>query len=313
MTTAQHDGGRVACDGRATQPLQEVTSCTDVHAVSRPSPRPPWPPSPRRRAIAAIERRQGPQHHEEPVRAPRRQRRLHQVPPHHRRSAGRQRLQDTSASPTASAPQRDGDDIIVYNNHELGNTAGAVRRHGQKGAFVSQLRIDRRTLKVEPDATSSTRVSSTGTTSARAGAASRRPPAARTRATPLDTSRRRSPPFDRFCSSSLTEAGPALQPPHAAAATPARSTSPTRRAATRPALRRDRGRRRQAAAAPGPVLLGEHARRRHPQRPDARPRPGGRAGEREPGLGYLGKKTKSGDAFKRAGLTNGTSFVHRRE
>ena len=33
-------------------------------------------------------------------------------------------------------------------NHELRPTDGAVRRHGQKGAFVSRLRIDRRSLEV---------------------------------------------------------------------------------------------------------------------------------------------------------------------
>ena len=49
--------------------------------------------------------------------------------------------------PDGLGAQRDGDDIVVYNNHELGATAGVVRRHGQKGAFVSKLRIDRRTLR----------------------------------------------------------------------------------------------------------------------------------------------------------------------
>jgi hypothetical protein len=42
-----------------------------------------------------------------------------------------------------------GRDFKVYMNHELGSSQGAVRRHGQTGAFVSELTIDRRTLEVE--------------------------------------------------------------------------------------------------------------------------------------------------------------------
>jgi Alkaline phosphatase PhoX len=42
-----------------------------------------------------------------------------------------------------------GNDFLLHMNHELIATAGAVRAHGQKGAFVSKLEIDRRTFEVE--------------------------------------------------------------------------------------------------------------------------------------------------------------------
>lgn len=42
----------------------------------------------------------------------------------------------------------DGNAFSMLLNHELPELAGVARRHGQKGAFVSRLRIDRRTLEV---------------------------------------------------------------------------------------------------------------------------------------------------------------------
>lgn len=44
---------------------------------------------------------------------------------------------------------RAGRNFEVFMNHELQPTAGATRRHGQKGAFVSNMTIDRRTLEVK--------------------------------------------------------------------------------------------------------------------------------------------------------------------
>lgn len=41
-----------------------------------------------------------------------------------------------------------GSEFTVLMNHELGSTAGAVRAHGSKGAFVSKWRIDRKDLRV---------------------------------------------------------------------------------------------------------------------------------------------------------------------
>ena len=41
-----------------------------------------------------------------------------------------------------------GHEFTLLMNHELGGTSGVVRRHGSKGAFVSQWVIDRKTLKV---------------------------------------------------------------------------------------------------------------------------------------------------------------------
>jgi Bacterial protein of unknown function (DUF839) len=42
-----------------------------------------------------------------------------------------------------------GNDLLAFMNHELVATTGAVRAHGQKGAFVSKLEIDTRTFEVE--------------------------------------------------------------------------------------------------------------------------------------------------------------------
>ena len=43
---------------------------------------------------------------------------------------------------------RDGNRAIVYMNHELRDTQGIARRHGQPGAFASRLEINRRSLAV---------------------------------------------------------------------------------------------------------------------------------------------------------------------
>lgn len=45
--------------------------------------------------------------------------------------------------------RRAGGDVVLNMNHELVGTAGIPRRHGQKGAFVSQLVIDQDSLRVE--------------------------------------------------------------------------------------------------------------------------------------------------------------------
>ena len=42
-----------------------------------------------------------------------------------------------------------GNNLIVYMNHELGQTQGVVRAHGEAGAFVSRLEIDPGTLRVK--------------------------------------------------------------------------------------------------------------------------------------------------------------------
>ena len=40
-------------------------------------------------------------------------------------------------------------DFKLFMNHEISSNLGAVRRHGQAGAFVSELTIDRKSLEVE--------------------------------------------------------------------------------------------------------------------------------------------------------------------
>ena len=51
--------------------------------------------------------------------------------------------------PDGLGAYRQGRDMVVFENHELQATAGVVRRHGQKGAFVSRFVIDRKTGRVK--------------------------------------------------------------------------------------------------------------------------------------------------------------------
>ena len=211
-----------------------------------------------------------------------------------------------SGIPDGLGAVRDGNDIVVYANHELASTQGAVRRHGQKGAFVSKLRIDRRTLKVKsgsdlinPGAQYWDYVGQSWGGTPSAGGVNPRNPA--------DIFPAQFAPFNRFCSSSLTdpgqlynrrtgrgyggqiyfgneeagdearlfgitEDGDAKQLPRLGLF----SWENTLAADTRSDLTLVHG---QEDANPGQLWV------------------------------YTGKKTRSGDAFKRAGLTNGSSFV----
>jgi len=101
---------------------------------------------------------------------------------------------------------RDGNNVTVYANHELRATAGVVRRHGQKGAFVSKWSIDRRTLRVKsgsdlinPGVQYYDYVAQTFGATPSIGGANPRNPA--------DIFPAQSSPFARFCSSSLTDPG----------------------------------------------------------------------------------------------------------
>ena len=44
---------------------------------------------------------------------------------------------------------KQGDDVVVFMNHELGQTSGTVRRHGEIGSFVSRLVLNPATLRVK--------------------------------------------------------------------------------------------------------------------------------------------------------------------
>lgn len=46
--------------------------------------------------------------------------------------------------PDGLGAYREGRDTVVLMNHEIGNNAGTVRAHGQRGAFVATLRVDRK-------------------------------------------------------------------------------------------------------------------------------------------------------------------------
>jgi len=61
-----------------------------------------------------------------------------------------------------------GETFTVLINHEIPNTAGVVRAHGGRGAFVSKWTVDKKTLKVRQGETSSS-ASTAGTGPTRSG------------------------------------------------------------------------------------------------------------------------------------------------
>jgi hypothetical protein len=94
----------------------------------------------------------------------------------------------------------------LFMNHELPAARGKVRRHGQKGAFVSKLEINSRSLAVEegsdfinPGVTYWDYTTQTYGATPSAGGTNPRNPA--------DTFEAQLAPFNRFCSSSLTDPG----------------------------------------------------------------------------------------------------------
>ena len=97
-----------------------------------------------------------------------------------------------------------GSDFTLYNNQEIASNLGAVRTHGQKGAFVSKWRIDGDTFAVEegsdfvqPGVTYWDYVSQTYGTTPSAGGPNPRFPG--------DTFPAQLAAFGRWCSSSLTD------------------------------------------------------------------------------------------------------------
>lgn len=208
--------------------------------------------------------------------------------------------------PDGLGATRDGDDIVVYANHELGSSAGIVRRHGQKGAFVAKLRLDRRTLKVESGedlidpgvqywdyaGQSWSGVPSVGGVNPR---------------NPGDTFPGQSAAFNRFCSSSLTDPGQLMNRrtgrgfggqiyfANEEAGDEGRLFGVTEDGETRqlPRLGLFSWENTLAADTRSDLTLVQ--------------------GQEDANPGqlwvYLGKKTRSGDAFRRAGLTNGSNFV----
>jgi hypothetical protein len=104
-----------------------------------------------------------------------------------------------------------GNDLFVFMNHELPATSGAVRAHGQKGAFVSKLELDRRTFAVElgadfvqPGVTYWDYVSQTYGPTPSAGGPNPRQPG--------DVFPAQLAAFGRWCSSTLTAAGQLYNP-----------------------------------------------------------------------------------------------------
>lgn len=104
------------------------------------------------------------------------------------------------------AVKTSGRSFDLFMNHELVNTRGKVRRHGQKGAFVAKLGIDSRSLAVEagsdfidPGVTYWDYVSQTYRATPSSGGTNPR--------NPTDTFEPQLAPFNRFCSSTLTDPG----------------------------------------------------------------------------------------------------------
>ena len=121
----------------------------------------------------------------------------------------------------------------LFMNHELRTDTGVARRHGQRGAFVSRMRIDRHSLDVrsghdliDPGVRHWDYVTLTyGDTPSTGGSNPRRAG---------DTFEAQGAQFARFCSSTLSDPGQ-LTTAAATAATTASSTSATRRTGTRDA------------------------------------------------------------------------------
>jgi len=104
--------------------------------------------------------------------------------------------------PDGLGAYRDGQDLIVLENQELTDAVGIVRRHGQKGAFVSRFVIDPATGRVKA-----------GSDLINPGVQYWNYPAGTYAATPVrpaDATTGHSPAFSRFCSSSLTFPGQLL-------------------------------------------------------------------------------------------------------
>ncbi len=100
-----------------------------------------------------------------------------------------------------------GNDFTLYVNHELRETQGAVRAHGQRGAFVSRWTIDRRTLEAESGAD---HVKAGGVTYWDYATGTYRPTPSSGGANlryPGDVFPAQPAPFGRFCSASLTDEG----------------------------------------------------------------------------------------------------------
>ena len=64
--------------------------------------------------------------------------------------------------PDGLGASKQGANIILYMNHELRDTQGIARRHGETGAFVSRWVIDPETLRSRTAQTTSTPVSGLG-------------------------------------------------------------------------------------------------------------------------------------------------------
>jgi len=123
-------------------------------------------------------------------------------------------------------------DFELFMNQELRSNQGAARRHGKIGAFVSELEIDSDTYQVEegrdaidPDIRYWDYVTQTyRSTPSSAGVNPR---------DPTDTFAAQLAEFSRFCSSTISEWK--LYNPSSEKGYKARSTSPTKRTATRAA------------------------------------------------------------------------------
>lgn len=214
-----------------------------------------------------------------------------------------------AGTPDGLGAFRDGGSFGLLANHEFVPAEGVVRRHGQKGSFVSRWTIDRRTLKVKagsdfinPGVRFWNPVAQTyGPSPLAVATANPR--------NPLDTFVVDTPVFGRFCSSSLTDPGQLYSRRSGRGYTGQLYFANEETG--------DSGRVfgvTESGDAQELPRLGRFSQENNLVAPDTGNATVVAGDEDGPSDGsqlrlYVGRKSRRGDAFQRAGLTNGTSFV----
>ncbi len=208
--------------------------------------------------------------------------------------------------PDGLGASRDGNAVDVLMNHELRPDRGIARRHGQKGAFVSQLQIDRRTQRVitgrdfiNPGTRYWDYVAQTYGAMPSAGGANPRNPA--------DIFPAQFAPFARFCSSSLTRPGE-LYNERSGRGYPGQIYWANEESGDEARVFGvlENG---DATQLPRQGLFSWEQTMAAPNRTDTTLVLGMEDGRDGQLWAYVGRKSRKGDAFRRAGLQNGANFV----
>jgi hypothetical protein len=214
-----------------------------------------------------------------------------------------------SGTPDGLGAFKDGSNFGLLANHEFVPADGIVRRHGQKGSFVSSWTIDRRTLKVRSGGDFINPGVQFWNPAAQTYGTSPLAVATANPRNPLDLFPGDNSAFSRFCSSSLTDAGVLLSH-HSDRGYGGQiyfaneetgdggrtfGVTPDGNAQELPRLGRFSAENNLVADTESATTLVM-------------------GNEDGPSDGsqlrvYIGRKTRTGSAFRRAGLTNGASFV----